>query len=186
MALNLSKIKDIPTYVKVIIAVVPSVILIILFIFLIYKPKNNEINILQDAVAKLDNEIATSEVKVRKLDELKAENKRLKALLAALKEQLPEEKEVSVLLKQISELGLQSGLEILLWRPVGRRSDPDGLYVEIPVAVTVTGRYHDLGLFASHISDIKRIVNLSSITIGIHKARSGIEMIRAAFTASTF
>jgi type IV pilus assembly protein PilO len=186
MAFNLSKIKTVPLYLKIIIAVVPSLILIILFIFLIYNPQNKEINALQGTIAKLDRDIANSEVKVRKLDELKAENKRLKALLAALKEQLPEEKEVSTLLRQISDLGLESGLEILLWKPLDRRPDPEGLYIEIPVQVVTIGAYHNLGLFYSHVSNIKRIVNLSGIKIVGHKAKAGEEAIRADFIASTF
>ncbi|HLA50048.1 MAG TPA: type 4a pilus biogenesis protein PilO [Thermodesulfovibrionia bacterium] len=179
-------IKNIPPYLKTIIYIVPSLILVILFIILIYIPKNDEIKKLTAIIVKLDNEIASSEVKVRKLDELKVENIRLKARLAELQEQLPEEKEVSPLLRQISDLGLKSGLEILLWRPETRKPDPAGLYVEIPVQVDVTGGYHDLGIFFSHISQIKRIVNLSNIKLESYTARSGAKIIKANFTASTF
>ena len=145
-------IKNIPPYLKTIIYIAPSLILVILFIILIYIPKNDEI----------------------------------KKRLAELQEQLPEEKEVSPLLRQISDLGLKSGLEILLWRPETRKPDPAGLYVEIPVQVDVTGGYHDLGIFFSHISQIKRIVNLSNIKLESYTARSGAKIIKANFTASTF
>jgi len=189
VAINLST-KNIPPYLKIVLAVVPSVILVILFIVLIYSPKNSKIKSLNESIAKLDNEIASSEVKVRKLNKLRAENVRLKEKLAELQEQLPEEKEVSSLLKQITDLGLKSGLEILLWRPEAREPDPAGVYVEIPVKVTVIGGYHNLGVFFSHISQIKRIVNISDIKIGIkigsHTAKGGIQLVKADFTASTF
>jgi type IV pilus assembly protein PilO len=126
-------------------------------------------------------------VKVRKLDELRVEYEKLKLQLAALKQIMPEEKEVSVLLKQISDLGLTSGLVIVLWKPTSRIQDPEGVYVEIPVQVEVLGGYHDLGVFYSHISRLPRIVNISNIKLTNPK-RSKIEkqVITAVFTASTF
>jgi len=61
MAINLSMIdmKNTPPYLKVIIAAVPSILLIILFIVLIYTPKNKELKRLDASIVKLDNEIKT-------------------------------------------------------------------------------------------------------------------------------
>ncbi len=181
-------VKNLPLYLRIIIITVPSLILVLLFIFLIYSPKNEEINALNVEIAEIDNEIASAEVKVRKLDELKAENALLRAKLAKLQEQLPEEKEVTVLLKEISDLGLKSGLEILLWKPGARREAPSGLYMEIPVKVEVITAYHDLGVFFSHISRLARIVNITDINLGLKgrsKKKAGY-LITAKFTALTF
>ncbi len=185
MALNIN-IKNIPPYLQIILKIVPPLIVIVLFVIFIYFPKNDEIKNLNASIAKLDNEIASSEVKARKLEELKAENARLKIRLAELQEQLPEEKEVSVLLRQISDLGLDAGLEILLWRPEAKKPDPGGLYVEIPVSVSVMGGYHDLGIFVSHISQLKRIVNLSNINLNSTVGKNNARRVKADFTASTF
>lgn len=187
MVLNLN-IKELPLYLRIIIASIPSLLLVILFIFLIYLPKNKEIDTLNETLAKLSSEIANSEVKARRLDALKAENAMLKAKLLKLQEQLPEEKEVSVLLKQISDLGLKSGLEILLWKPEARRMHPGGLYVEIPVRVEVLTGYHNLGVFFSHISRLSRIVNIADISLSARKPdkNSKGRIIMARFTALTF
>jgi type IV pilus assembly protein PilO len=187
MAINID-VRKLPPYLRIIIASVPSFILIILFIVLIYLPKDKEIKDLNIKITKLDNEIASSEVKVRRLDALIAENTLLKAKLSKLQEQLPEEKEVSGLLKQISDLGLKSGLEILLWKPEERKIDPTGLYVEIPVKVEVLTGYHNLGVFFSHISRLPRIVNISDLELSVSskgKQESG-NFITAKFTALTF
>lgn len=179
------KTGSMPQYLKIIFIVVPAIIFIVLAVTLIFSPKNKEIKRLGDNITKLDNEIKTSEVKVRRLDELRAENTRLQAQLEELKEKLPEEKEVSVLLKQVSDLGHKSGLVILLWKPQPRKPDPKGIYVEIPVSMEIIGRYHDLGVFFSHISRIKRIVNISNIKIN-SGAKTGSNLLKGAFTASTF
>jgi len=188
MMTTINKIKNLPSHLQIIIAVVPSIILIVLFFFLIYSPKSKEIQIFDAKIMKLDKEIAVGEEKVRKLDALIAENAILKKRLARLKEQLPEEKEVSVLLKQISELGLRSGLEILLWKPEARKTQPEGLYVEIPVKVNVLAEYHKLGDFFSHISRLPRLVNISNIVLKVKdiKGQEGNGIINADFTARTF
>ncbi len=188
MELNIKKIKNLPPNIQIIIAALPSLILIVLFFFLIYSPKSKEIKTLNTKISQMDKDIETSEAKVRKLDALIAENKALREKLARLKEQLPEEKEVSVLLKQVSELGLTSGLEILLWRPEAKKSPEANLYIEIPVTVEVLAEYHKLGDFFSHISRLPRLVNISNIVLKIKdkKGQEGRGIISADFTASTF
>lgn len=187
MAINLNKLKTLSRNVQIAISVVPSVLLVAVFIFLVLMPKSREIGTLKDRALKLDQEITSSETKVKRLDALIAENKLLKEKLSRLKEQLPEEKEVSVLLKQISEQGLSSGLEILLWRPDARKNDPEGLYVEIPVTVNVIAEYHKLGDFLSHISRLPRLVNISDMDLkASSKGKEKKDIITINFTARTF
>ena len=185
-AINLNTIKNIPFHFQVIISVLPPLILIVAFVFLIYMPKGQEINGLDLKIKTLNAEIADSEEKIKRLDALIAENKILKERLAELREQLPQEKEVSVLLKQISELGLRSGLDIILWKPEPRKTDPEGLYVEIPVTVEVMTDYHQLGAFFSHISRLQRLVNISDIKLDVKKESRGDTGIYARFKARTF
>ncbi|MBI5055510.1 MAG: type 4a pilus biogenesis protein PilO [Nitrospirae bacterium] len=184
----INRLKNLSSRMQLVIAILPSLLLLILFVFLVLLPKNSEIKILDTKLTKLNQEIQSSEAKVKKLDMLIAENKLLKAKLAKLQEQLPEEKEVSVLLKQISDSGLQSGLEILLWRPEAKKTSPDNLYVEIPVKVEVQTGYHNLGVFFSHISRLPRLVNISDIDLRVKekKGKEGAGLIGATFTARTF
>ncbi len=184
--INLNTLKNMPFHFQVIIAALPPVILVVAFVFMIYMPKNQEINGLNLKLKTLTAEIAESEEKVKRLDALIAENKILKERLAELRKQLPQEKEVSVLLKQISELGRKSGLGIILWKPAPKKTDPEGLYVEIPVAIEVMTGYHQLGAFFSHISRLQRLVNISDIKLDVKKGVRGATRIYARFMARTF
>jgi type IV pilus assembly protein PilO len=38
-------------------------------------------------------------------------------------------------------------------------------YAELPIALRVTGRYHDIGAFASDIANLSRIVTLNNMSI---------------------
>ena len=208
MAINL-KLKDMPQYGRIMIMAVPALILAALFIVLIYTPRTKEIKTLDSAIEKLDSEIATAEVKTRRLAELKKENEKLKMQLAELKLMMPEEREVSALLKQVSDSGLTSGLAILLWKPstkTGKTSKPaaktskksktsktspdeqgyENIYVEIPVDVEMLGEYHNFGVFFSYVSRLKRIVNIKNIKMASEKKKETTSLIKANFTASTF
>ena len=38
-------------------------------------------------------------------------------------------------------------------------------YAELPITLRVTGRYHDIGAFASDIAHLSRIVTLNNLTV---------------------
>ena len=179
-------IKTLPKYVKTIISVLPAVIIIIVVTFVILLPKNKEIKALENKILLQENEIAKSRAKAEKLPQLIAENQRLMRRLEELKQQLPEEKEVSSLLKQVSDLGIRSGLHIMLWKPEQKKTHPSGIVYVIPVRVDLTGNYHSLGYFFSSLTKMDRIVNISDIKLSDPKPAKDIASLKVSFTATTF
>ena len=185
MALKLD-IKTLPTYAKVIIAVLPSIIIIALVLFLWINPKMKQIKVLDSKIDKQNNEIASSQAKAAKLEMLKMENERLVIRINELKEQLPEEKEISTLLKQVSDLGIAAGLEIKSWKPSPKVTHPSGIVYEIPVSVNVEGTYHNLGYFLSSLTRLNRIVNIMDMKLGSPKRERNESVLQVSFKASTF
>jgi type IV pilus assembly protein PilO len=57
-------------------------------------------------------------------------------------------------------------------------------YAELPISVRVTGRYHDMGLFAADIANLSRIVTLNNMTLTPVKDRDGVLTMEC--TAKTF
>ncbi len=185
MAIKLD-IKTLPSYVKIIIAVLPSIIIALLVLFLVIKPKMEQIKKLEKQIDTQNNEIAVSQAKAAKLEVLKMENERLIARINELKEQLPEEKEISNLLKQVSDMGTSAGLEIKSWKPAPKTTHPSGIVYEIPVAVDVIGTYHNLGYFLSSLTKLNRIVNINDMKLGGPKKEKGETILQVSFKASTF
>lgn len=185
MAININ-IKNLPPYAKIIISILPAVILSVIIIVLFILPKQKEIQELNTKIDAQNNEIAASEAKVAKLDILKKENERLVNRINELKEQLPEEKEISSLLKQVSDLGIASGLNIKAWRPGQKTTHPSGIVYEIPVSVEVEGTYHNLGYFLSSLTRLNRIVNISNMKLANPKLVKGENLLSASFKAATF
>jgi type IV pilus assembly protein PilO len=187
MALKMNlAFKNMPSYVKIILSVIPALIIALLIIFLLLLPKQKEIKSLQQKISAQENEIAKDQAKAAKLPELTLENEKLRMRLNELKLQLPEEKEVSTLLQQVSELCLGSGLKIALWKPEQRKTHASGIVYEIPVKVDLSGSYHSLGYFFSSLTKLNRIVNISDIKISDPKPDKENALDKISFTATTF
>ena len=77
--------------------------------------------------------------------------------------QLPGKAEVDHLLDDISQTALGAGLDERLWEP-GSEVNRD-FYAELPIRLTYTGSYHELGRFVSDIAALSRIVTLHDIRI---------------------
>lgn len=179
-------IRNLPLYAKILLAIVPAAIISVIFIFLVISPKHKEIKAIEAKIAAQDNEIAKNQAKAAKLTELTLENERLRNRLEELKQQLPEEKEVSTLLKQVSDLCVSAGLKIGLWKPEQRKIHSSGIVYEIPVKVELSGSYHSLGYFFSSLTKLNRIVNVSDIKLGDPKPERGAAILKISFTATTF
>jgi len=186
MALDLEALKKLTKKQKMILFFLTVAVFSGAFIWFVFIPKNDEIARLQREISTINNEINVHRIKVRRLVQLKRENRFLQAQLKELKEQLPPEAEVAMLLKQISELGGRSGLDFKLWRPAPRVVHSEGLYVEIPVNIEVAGGYHSLGVFFDKISKHKRIINVSNIQMSAPRVERDKVTIQTRFSATAF
>lgn len=186
LTLNTDSFKALPAYQKVVLGAIPIIGFLAAFVWFIYMPKNAEIAVLEQEIAQINNEINVNQAKARRLEELKRENTELAKQLALLKEQLPPESEVATLLKQVSDLGIKTGLDFKLWRPSDRRPGSAGLYTEIPVEVEVAGNYHAVAAFFDRIGKLPRIVNVSGLKMGSGKIEKDRLMIQTTFRATAF
>lgn len=187
MALKLKiDIKTLPPAARIILTILPSVIIAVVVIIFFIFPKDKEIKRLNAEITKQENEIAKDQAKAAKLDILKKENERLQKRLDELKLQLPEEREVSGLLRQVSDLGIKSGLKIILWKPEQKKDHPSGIIYEIPVNVELSGSYHNLGVFFSSLTKLNRIVNIGDIKLSDPKPQKNEAILKITFKAITF
>jgi len=156
------------------------------FLWLIYLPKHGEIVLLGQRVAGLSSEVNLNLAKARKLEIIIKEHQEVIQQLDILKSQLPSEAEVEVLLKQVSDLAGRTGLEIKLWKPGARKPNPNGLYVDVPVEMELSGGYHALGAFFDKISNLPRLMNIANLKMGGAKQESSETIIQAGFLATAF
>ncbi len=155
-----------------------------LYFYLIYIPK-------AEMLDKKMAEMGRLETQVRELRIIAANMKRFQAEAAKLREelklaitQLPTSKEIPSLLANISNLGKESGLEFLLFRPVPEITRE--FYAEIPVEIRVRGTYRDVAIFFSKVGKMPRIVNIAGLAMEGAKETMGRWEIMTSCTATTF
>jgi len=102
------------------------------------------------------------------LDTYRQQLKDLEQAFGALLKQLPNKSEMDALLTDINQAGLGRGLEFELFKPEPKENITE-FYAELPITVRITGRYHDLGAFASDVSLLPRIVTLNDLGVSIGK-----------------
>ncbi|HUR88425.1 MAG TPA: type 4a pilus biogenesis protein PilO, partial [Ramlibacter sp.] len=114
----------------------------------------------------------------------KKQREQVQQYVTQLEKQLPSKAEMDALLSDINQAGLGRSLNFELFRPgnVGVRE----YYAELPITIKVTGRFHDIGSFASDVANLSRIVTLNNISIqpGGAKGVDGVLVMDA--TAKTF
>ncbi|MDO9199802.1 MAG: type 4a pilus biogenesis protein PilO [Hydrogenophaga sp.] len=116
------------------------------------------------------------------LDALKKQLEQVQQYVNQLERQLPSKAEMDALLSDINQAGLGRSLQFELFRP-GQVLVKE-YYAELPISVRVTGTYHDIGLFASDIANLSRIVTLNNLSLTPIKDRDGI--LTMDCTAKTF
>lgn len=116
------------------------------------------------------------------LDALKKQLEQVQQYVTQLERQLPSKAEMDALLSDINQAGIGRSLQFELFRP-GQETVKE-YYVELPITVRVSGRYHDIGLFAADIANLSRIVTLNNIALVPGKDKGGILTMDG--TAKTF
>lgn len=129
--------------------------------------------VLKDYEAELDAERATEVtlredyskkmVKAVSLEGLKKQREQVQQYVTQLEKQLPSKAEMAALLSDINQAGLGRSLQFEVFRPGAMVTKE--YYAELPITLKVTGRYHDIGAFASDIAFLSRIVTLNNLSI---------------------
>jgi type IV pilus assembly protein PilO len=184
VAITFDRIVKLSTSKKILILFGLMVLIWGLYFYLVYLPKS-------EVLTQKNAELGKLETQVRELKIIAANVKRFQAEAAKLREelqfaitQLPTSKEIPSLLSNVSNLGKESGLEFLLFRPTPEVNRE--FYAEIPVEIKVRGTYHDVALFFDKVGKLPRIVNINGVSMDGAKEAFGRWDIITACTATTF
>ncbi len=163
--MTLDAIQGIPKTQRYIVYIIIFVAVMGLFFIYPFRTNYKKLQTLNKNVKELERQIIVNKSLAEKKDELLAKNAELQQRLLEVQQKFPTSSEVTDLLKQLSVLGQQSGLDIQLWKPGSKVKNPSNLYYEIPVQIEVTGVYHDVGIFFDKISKLSRIVNITDLAM---------------------
>lgn len=159
---------------------VPVVLIALLAIW----PRLEESDRLQEEVGQLETEISRLQNIAAQLDQHQAELEATEGRLAEIGLMLPEQREIPDLLTNISNLGTDSGLEFILFRP--QNEVPREFYAEIPVEIAVAGPFHHVGAFLDRVSKLPRIVTVNNLDMGSPSRGERQMYLNTTFTLLTY
>ena len=160
------------------------VLIVLLYIFLFYFPRAKEIKTKQERISSLEQERIKLQALVKDREKAKADVLQIEGRFNQVKAQLPEQKEIPELLRQVSNLGRDSGLEVTLFRQ--KEEVLLDLYAEVPVEMAVRGGYHQIALFFDKVCHLDRIVNVSELSLKNPQPVDGQMYVEASFFATTY
>lgn len=167
-------------------AIMPAILLLLgaSYWYFLYQPTG-------DKIARVERQMAGKRKTLNKHRKIAAQYDEFKAKVAELQEQLrialiqlPNQREIPDLIRQISDLGVRTGLQIDLLRP--QPEQPKEFYAEVPITVKVAGDYHSVGQFFDALGRLPRIVSVSNVQMSMKKKAKEDASLETQCLATTF
>ena len=171
-----------PALPKALLYIAVAVAVAALLWFVMLKDYEEELETERATEVTLRVDYSKKMIKAVSLEGLKKQREQVQQYVTQLEKQLPSKAEMAALLSDINQAGLGRSLQFEVFRPGAMVAKE--YYAELPITLKVTGRYHDIGAFASDVAFLSRVVTLNNLSI----APSGkdTDVLTMDATARTF
>jgi len=163
-----------------------TAVIIALGYFLLLDGQRTELRDGQAKEAELKQAFLDKKAKAIGLEAYKEQLVDIQQSFGALLKQLPNKAEMETLITEINQSGVGRGLHVLDFKP-DQAETKTTEFAQRPIAIALSGSYHDLAAFASDIAQLSRIVTLSNMHL---TAGSGTDAnsgsLRMEVTANTY
>ncbi|UZG45057.1 type 4a pilus biogenesis protein PilO [Caldimonas thermodepolymerans] len=156
-----------PVLPKALAWVLAAVAVVVVGWFLVLSPEAETLEAERNKEPQLKESYRSKLAQAVNLGELRKQRLQVQEYVTQLEKQLPGKAEMDALLSDINQAGLGRGLQFELFRP-GQVVVKD-YYAELPISISVSGRYHEIGSFAADIANLSRIVTLHDLNISVPK-----------------
>jgi len=180
----LQQMAKLPAGARALIVVGVAALVLLAYGFTLYGGASRRAKSLETQLTQVQSKIAESRAVASNLRTFQAKQQDLRAELEIALRRLPNERELPVLLTNMSSLGKKSGLEIRSFRPSGEINR--GFYAEVPINIEFLGRYHEAGLFFDRLSRLSRIVNITQLRMSLADRKSLAPVLTVKGIATTF
>lgn len=171
-----------PRWQKLLLGVVGLVILTAAAYYLLLSPTTDRIATLNGQITVVSAELAQNRRIAADIARYRQELAELERRMEALKDRLPNEKEMPALYRTVSDAAFQAGLGVAIFQP--KEPKLADYYSEVPIVVSAEGGYHDVGTFLGRVASLPRVVNLTDWKLsGLTKGRGSL---KADLTLATY
>ncbi len=166
--LNFKDIGNWPVLPKLGLLLIILLLIVFLGFWFDWRAQADELEVSRQKEQELRQKFLDKKAQAINLDLYRKQLDDIEQSFGAMLKQLPNKSEMEALLTDINQAGLGRGLQFTLFRPAPQETMSE-FYAELPITIRVTGAYHDIGAFASDVSQLSRIVTLNDIGVSIDK-----------------
>ncbi len=177
MAIGLDDIKNLSLRKKLLLGLVLLLLIGYFYWFYLFQPVFDKKTRLSEELGNLNTRIVATQRVVGQIEQYRKEVAKLEEDLKILLAKLPDQKEIPHLLTSVSEAGRSAGLDFILFEPAEPVSKE--FYAEIPVNITVEGKYNDIAVFFDSVAHLPRIANIMDVEIKSGKKGAGSGVLTA-------
>jgi len=181
---RIEKIFRLPGKQKILILIATLLLIAVGFYFTLIKPKQEELKNFQDRLTELQTQVEENRKIAANLPRLEREFFQLNQELEKALTELPDQKQIPLLLTSITSAGKASGLDFLVFRP--KAEEPKEFYASVPVDITVSGSFNSVAKFFVAVSELPRIVNISNVVFSDIKSSGEQTNLKVTCLATTF
>jgi len=149
-----------------------------------YKANASQVNVLEEKYRDMSKDLNKARQATHRLPYLEKEYELLHRKWEQSRSLLPENQDMAWLLRTITLLGTQAGVQFTLFKPMSLK--PAQYHTENPIQITVVGGYHQIGTFLAEIANLDRIINVSELEITATKDGNPTRPAEASFVAATY
>ncbi len=150
--------------------------------WLVFRPQNNEIARARMEIEHKESMLAKLREETARNADLAAANERIRAAVQDVEARLPSNKEVEGIVRQVSDLAVEVGLE----PPALKSGKPvkAALYMEQPLEMSMTGNFHSYYEFLLRVEQLPRITRVLDFKLVRDHEHDGA--MKAEFTLSIY
>src|SRR5260370_5293198 len=147
-------------------------------------PMQTQITQRQGQLRGLEDELIQKQSIANNLAQFKHEKEILERRLAQALTELPNEANIDDLIRSLAEIATKSGLTLNTIDPQGDQKQ--SFYASIPIVMSVTCDYHEIGVFLDALSKLARIVNVTNIRMSTPRVINEKLVVNSSYVATTF
>jgi type IV pilus assembly protein PilO len=150
--------------------------------WLVFRPQNMEIAAAKIEIAEKQRQLSKVQESTARNEDLKRENEERARMIKVIEARLPSGKEVDQIVRQVSDLAVESGLE-----PPAVESDKPvaaAMYMEQPLKMKVTGDFNGFHEFLKKLEGLPRQTRIPDMKITRMEDVNG--HMKAEFTLSIY
>lgn len=184
LSFDFKKVTRLPKKYKLIIMGALCLLLFAAAFMLLLKPKMEEKKVVATDLASVRQEMQRLQDIRNNMPKTRKEYAEVKERLQELLGQMPEQKDIPNLLRQVSSLSHETGARIKYFEPKGVQAKE--FYSELPFELRYSGGYHNMGYFFDGIRRLERIVHVTSFSLEAKTVSTTKTILEGSCMAKTY